>query len=124
MESSSQLIDCTYCDFKSKNQAGLINHIHRKHRIEEPSSLECWTCGKQFSKEDLLNQHYKTVLHQINCRKFLKDDMREMPPKSIENIIKEHQEKREKTCKRPYICRELEKPGTSKIQKVSQIQKT
>ena len=49
--------------------------------------------------------------------------MSEMPPKSIENIVNEHQEKREKTRKRPYKCSILEKPGTSKIPKFRRKQK-
>ena len=66
-----------------KSTAGLPNHINRKTSLEQPNGLECWTCRKQFSKEELLNQHYKTVLHKINCRRVQNEEMSEMPIKTI-----------------------------------------
>ena len=106
---------CEYCQLKCKNQAGLMNHIHRRHKIEERSGLDCWTCGKQFTKQEILEQHYQTVLHQINCRK-IRDEMSEMP-QSIQEIVTTHQEKREKERKRPYRSRLYERPITSSTQK-------
>ena len=94
METDTKEIDCEYCGLKCKNQVGLKKHLHLKHSIEKTTDLSCWTCGKLFSKELLLNQHYNTVLHQINCKNAQKE-MSEKPP-TIEEIIKNHKEDRGK----------------------------
>ena len=110
---------CKFCSFTAKSPNGLQNHIHRIHKLETPSGLECWTCGKQFTKQNLIDQHYKTVLHQINCKKSqFQQEESEMPPQTIQNIIQEHQEKRENKQKRSFQCIPIEKPGTSDIQKI------
>ena len=109
---------CSFCPFTAKSLNGLQNHIHRKHSLETPSGLECWTCGRQFTKQNLIDQHYKTVLHQINCRKLQNEEKSEMPPQTIQNIIQEHQEKREKQRKRSFKCSPIEEPGTSFNQKI------
>ena len=116
--------ECKFCTFKAKSPSGLQYHIHTKHSLETPSGLECWTCGKQFSKQELIEQHYKTVIHQINCRKLEKEEESEMPPQTIQNIIKEHQEKREKQRKHSFQCSVQEKPGTSSTQKIRRRSKT
>ena len=108
---------CKFCSFTAKSLNGLQNHIHRKHSLETPSGLECWTCGRQFTKQNLIDQHYKTVLHQINCKKLQNEEKSEMPPQTIQNIIQEHQEKREKQRKRSFTCSPIEEPGTSSTQK-------
>ena len=77
-----------------KITAGLLNHIYRKLSLEQPSGLKCRTCRRQFSKEEFLNQHYKTVLHQINCRKVQNEETSKMPP--IPEIIQKHREKKQK----------------------------
>ena len=115
MEKDREYQNCEYCDFKCKSAAGLLNHIHRKHSLEKPSGLECWTCRKQFSQEELLNQHYKTVLHQINCRKVQTEEMSEMPPKTITEIIQEHRECKRKTPQNQRL-RLYERPVPSSIQ--------
>ena len=115
---------CNYCSFTAKSQNGLQNHIHRKHSLETPSGLACWTCRRQFTKKDLIDQHYKTVLHQINCRKLQEEEKSEMPPQTIQNIIQEHQEKREKQCKRSFKCSPIEEPGTSFTQKTKRRHET
>ena len=116
--------ECKFCTFTAKSSNGLQNHIHRKHSIETPSGLECWTCGKQFSKQDLIDQHYKTVMHQINCKKLEKEEKSEMPSQIIQDIIKEYQEKRETQHKQSFNCSILEKPGTSSTQKIKRRHKT
>ena len=115
---------CKFCSFTAKSLNGLQNHIHRKHSLETPSGLECWTCGRQFTKQNLIDQHYKTVLHQINCKKLQNEEKSEMPPQTIQNIIQEHQEKREKQCKRSFECSLIEEPGTSYIQKIKRRHET
>ena len=114
---------CKFCSFTAKSPNDLQNHIHRKHSLETPSGLECWTCGRQFTKQNLIDQHYKTVLHQINCKKIQNEEKSEMPPQTIQNIIKEHQEKREKQCKQSFQCSPIEEPGTSFTQKIKRRHK-
>ena len=41
-----------------------------------------------------------------------------MSPQTIQNIIQEHQEKREKQRKRSFNCSLIEEPGTSFTQKI------
>ena len=116
--------ECKFCSFTAKSPNGLQNHIHRKHSLETPSGLMCWTCGREFTKQNLIDQHYKTVLHQINCKKLEKEEKSEMHPQTIQNIIKEHQEKREKQCKWSFQCSVIEEPGTSTTQKTKKSNKT
>ena len=123
MEKDREDQNCEYCEFKCKSTSGLLNHIHRKHNLEKPSGLECWTCRKQFSYEDLLNQHFKLVLHQINCRKVQNEEMSEMPPKSITEIIQEHKESKWKRPKSPRF-RLYERPIISSIQPKRRKMKT
>ena len=52
--------------------------MNRKHPLDVTSGLHCYTCNKPFTKREILYQHYKTVLHQINCKK-LKETQSEMP---------------------------------------------
>ena len=115
---------CKFCSFTAKSQNGLQNHVHRIHRLETPSGLECWTCGKQFTKQNLIDQHYKTVLHQINCKKSKIQEQSEMPLQTIQSIIQEHQEKRENKRKRSFECNPIDEPGTSVIQKSKRRHKT
>ena len=115
--------NCEFCPFSAKSQSGLQNHIHRKHSIEN-SGLQCWTCGKQFTKQELIDQHYKTVVHQINCKKLEKEEKSKKPTETIENIIKEYQEKREKKRKRSSEYKPQETPGSNPIQKIRRKDKT
>ena len=104
--STKETHNCMYCDYICQSNTGLRNHINRKHELDAPSALQCWTCCKYFSKEELLNQHFKTVLHQIKCRNLQKEEKSEMPPlKTISEVISDHREKKEAKCKRPYKTR-------------------
>ena len=120
--SSEEKYNCMYCDFICKNKTGLGNHTHRKHELDAPSTLQCWICCKYFTKEELLNQHFKTVLHQINCRNLPKEEKSEMiPPKTISEIISDHREK--KQVKHPYRSRLYKKDNFSGITKSKRIRK-
>ena len=48
--------------------------MNRKHPLDVTSGLHCYTCNKPFTKREILYQHYKTVLHQINCKKAQKEE--------------------------------------------------
>ena len=49
--------------------AGLMVHMNRIHPLDSPSGLTCYTCNKLFTNRDLIENHYKTVRHQLECKK-------------------------------------------------------
>ena len=57
------------CNFCKKINAGLMAHINRVHPLDSPSGLTCYTCNKLFTNRDLIENHYKTVRHQLECKK-------------------------------------------------------
>ena len=70
------------------------------------------------TKEELLKQHFKTVMHQINCRNLQKEEKSKMPPpKTIPQIITDHREERQKQAKCPYRSRLYKKDNPSKKSK-------
>ena len=71
---------CRFCKKISKSSAGLMAHMNRIHPLDSPSGLVCYTCNKLFTNRDLIENHYKTVKHQLECKK-----MREMEQVEITN---------------------------------------
>ena len=53
-------------------------HINRKHHLDAPSRLTCYTCNKNFTQRDLIENHYKTVKHQLECKKLREEEVVEM----------------------------------------------
>ena len=72
------------------------------------TGLQCWNFNRQFLKDELLTQHFKTVMHHINCRKLTRQDKSEMPPKIIAEILTEYRTEKEK-AKCPYRSRLYER---------------
>ena len=60
---------CTFCKKICKSTAGLMAHMNRIHPLDSPSGLTCYTCNKLFTNRDLIENHYKTVRHQLECKK-------------------------------------------------------
>ena len=60
---------CTFCKKICKSTAGLMAHMNRIHPLDSPSGLTCYTCNKLFTNRDLKENHYKTVKHQLECKK-------------------------------------------------------
>ena len=60
---------CNFCKKICKSTAGLIAHMNRIHPLDSPSSLTHYTCSKLFTNRDLIENHYKTVRHQLECKK-------------------------------------------------------
>ena len=51
--------------------------------IVSPSGLSCYACNKLFTIRDLIENHYKTVKHQLECKKLQKLDERTTPDEEI-----------------------------------------
>ena len=75
---------CRYCDKTFKSEAGENNHMERIHPLDMESDARCWTCNKPFTKRQMLYQHFSTVQHQINCKKFHQGEMPEEEEKTKE----------------------------------------
>ena len=60
---------CTFCKKICKSTAGLMSHMNRIHPLDSPSGLTCYTCNKLFTNRDLIENHYKTVKHKLECKK-------------------------------------------------------
>ena len=69
---------CSFCTKICKSVAGLMCHINRKHHLDAPSGLTCYTCNKNFTQRDLIENHYKTVKHQLECKKLREEEVVEM----------------------------------------------
>ena len=48
-----------------------------RHPSNVKSGLSCFTCNKTFSKRDQIENPYKTVKHQLECRKLLEEESRD-----------------------------------------------
>ena len=46
-----------------------VNHMKIKHPLDSPSGLTCYTCNKMFTQRDLIENHFKTFKHQLECIK-------------------------------------------------------
>ena len=42
--------------------------------LDVKSGLSCFTCNKTFTKSDLIESHFKTVKHQLECKRLLESD--------------------------------------------------
>ena len=68
----------SFCKKICKSEAGLMCHINRKHPLDTPSGLTCYTCNRNFTQRDLIENHYKTVKHQIECKKLKESEVVKM----------------------------------------------
>ena len=66
---------CSFCTKICKSEAGLMCHINRKHYLDTSSGLTCYTCNKNFTQRDLIENHYKTVKHQLECKKLREEEV-------------------------------------------------
>ena len=60
---------CDFCKKICKSNAGLMALMNKMHPFDSPSSLTCYTCNRLFTNRDLIQNHYKTVRHQLECKK-------------------------------------------------------
>ena len=48
--------------------------MQKTHPLDLTSGLSCYTCNKTFTKRDLIENHFKTVRHQLECRKLMEEE--------------------------------------------------
>ena len=65
---------CKFCTRTFKSKSGLQYHIQKMHPLDVDSGLSCFTCNKTFSKRDLIENHFKTVKHQLECKRLMESD--------------------------------------------------
>ena len=75
LEMKKSKYNCHLCCIGFKSETGLNYHIQKKHVLDTDSGLHCFTCNKMFTKRDLIENHYKTVAHQIECRKLQRKEV-------------------------------------------------
>ena len=61
--------NCHLCYLGFKSETGLNYHIKKKHVLDTDSGQHHFTYNKVFTKRDLIDNHCKTVVHQLECRK-------------------------------------------------------
>ena len=71
-EDTSQ--NCNFCTRSFKSSKGLQYHMQKCHPLDLTSGLSCYTCNKTFTKRDLIENHFKTVRHQLECKKLMEED--------------------------------------------------
>ena len=59
---------CKYCDQTFTTSEGLNRHAIKAHPFEV-EVYSCYTCNKIFTRREIQAQHFKTVQHQINCKR-------------------------------------------------------
>ena len=69
IDNLQELYPCDFCTKICKSTAGLMTHMNKMHPLDSPSGLTCYTCNKLFTNRDLIENHYKTVRHQLECKK-------------------------------------------------------
>ena len=48
--------------------------MKKKHPLDLPSGLHCFTCNKSFTNRDIQLNHFKTVSHQLECRRLKQEE--------------------------------------------------
>ena len=78
LEKKDQQQNCKFCTRTFKSKSGLQYHMQKMHPLDVDSGLSCFTCNKTFSKRDLIENHFKTVKHQLECKRLMKSDRVDM----------------------------------------------
>ena len=94
--------------------------MQKKHPLDVNSGLKCYTCNKIFSIRDLIENHYKTVKHQLECRRLKKEEQAERA-KIKEDIYRKQIYKMVNFTARPYKSREWTSTDTMLIPLESKI---
>ena len=73
-ENEDTVQNCNFCTRSFKSSKGLEYHMQKIHPLDVTSGLSCYTCNKTFSKRDLIENHFKTVKHQLECKRLKQEE--------------------------------------------------
>ena len=104
LENTDKEQNCKFCTRTFKSKSGLQYHTQKMHPLDVDSGLSCFTCNKTFSKRDLIENHYKTVKHQLECKRLLESDRVEMTTSEYRRKLFQ----KDKFACRPYRKRKWE----------------
>ena len=89
LEKREDIHNYKICTRTFKSKAGLQYHMQKIHPLDLTSGLTCYTCNKIFTQRDLIENHYKTVRHQIECRKYMEEERVERTSRNYQkNLMK------------------------------------
>ena len=89
LEKKEDIHNCKICTQTFKSKAGLQYHMQKIHPLDLTSGLSCFTCNKTFTQRDLIENHYRTVRHQIECRKYMEEERVERTSRNYQkNLMK------------------------------------
>ena len=74
LEKKEDMHNCKICTQTFKSKAGLQYHMQKIHPLDLTSGLSCFICNKNFTQRYLIENHYRTVRHQIECRKYMEEE--------------------------------------------------
>ena len=76
LEMKRSKYNCYLCYLGFKSETGLNYYMKKKHVLDTDSDLHCFTYKKVFTKRDLIDNHYKTVAHQLECKKLKLEEVK------------------------------------------------
>ena len=79
--------NCQFCTRNFKSEQGLKYQMQKIHPLDLTSGLSCYTCNKTFTKRDLIENHFKTVKHQLECKKLLEEEKREQNCQTYRKLL-------------------------------------
>ena len=79
--------NCQFCTRNFKSEQGLKYHMQKIHPLDLTSGLSCYTCNKTFTKRDLIENHFKTVKHQLECKKLIEEEKREQNCQTYRKLL-------------------------------------
>ena len=88
LERKEDTHNCKLCTRTFKSKAGLQYYMQKIHPLDLTSGLSCFTCNKIFTQRDLIENHYKTVRHQIECRKYMEERVKRTSRNYQKNLMK------------------------------------
>ena len=112
IENNQGMYQCTICHLGFKSEPGLQYHMKKKHPLDLPSGLHCFTCNKSFTNRDIQLNHFKTVSHQLECRRLKQEEEVEMTKIEEELTYRRQLLEMNNFKPRPYKPREWKREDT------------
>ena len=112
IENNKGMYQCTVCHLGFKSEPGLQHHMKKKHPLDLPSGLHCFTCNKSFTNRDIQMNHFKTVAHQLECKRLKQEEEVEMTKIEEELSYRKKLLEMNNFKYRPYTRRQWEREDT------------